>query len=70
MPTILFSAPYMIPSLERFQPVFDRFNLELIVPDVNERLEESQILAYAGHFDGAICGDDHFTARVLEECSP
>ncbi len=60
----------MIPSLERFQPVFDRFNLELIVPDVNERLEESQILAYAGHFDGAICGDDHFTARVLEECSP
>ena len=70
MPTILFSAPYMIPFLERFQPVFDRFNLELIIPELNERLEESQILEYAGNFIGTICGDDHYTARVLEACSP
>ena len=70
MPTILFSAPYMIPFLERFQPIFDRFNLELIIPEVNERLGEEQILKFAGDFDGTICGDDHYTARVLEECSP
>jgi D-3-phosphoglycerate dehydrogenase len=60
----------MIPFLERFQPVFDRFHLELIVATVQERLEENELLAYAGKIDGVICGDDRFTARVLEACSP
>ena len=70
MPTILLSAPYMIPFLERFQPVFEEHGLEVIVPDVNERLNEEDLLPYAGQFDGAICGDDHYTARVLEACAP
>ena len=70
MPTVLFSAPYMVPFLDRFRPVFVRFGLDLIVAPVEERLEEEQILAYAGQFDGAICGDDRFTARVLEACAP
>jgi len=71
MATILFTAPYMIPQLDRFRHVFERFNLELIVPqEVQERLEEAQLLAYAGQFDGTICGDDRYTARVLQACSP
>jgi D-3-phosphoglycerate dehydrogenase len=70
MPTILLSAPYMIPFLDRFQAVFEDHGLELIVPDVNERLNEEDLLAYAGQFDGAICGDDRYTARVLEACAP
>lgn len=70
MPVILLSAPYMLPFIERFKPVFDHYNIELLVPEVNERLEEEEILAYAGEFDGAICGDDRYTARVLQACSP
>ncbi len=70
MPVILLSAPYMLPFIDRFKPVFDHFNLELLTPEVNERLEEVEILAYAGQFDGAICGDDRYTARVLQACSP
>lgn len=70
MPRIMFSAPYMIPFLERFRPIFDRYNLDLIVPEVTERLNEQQILNYAGSFDGTICGDDHYTARALNACSP
>lgn len=70
MYTVLLSAPYIIPSLERFQPVFDRYGLHIIVAPVAERLEEEQILAYAGQFDGALCGDDRYTARVLEACAP
>lgn len=70
MPNILFSAPYMLPFVERFHPVFARYNIELIVPEVHERLEEEEILKYAGEFDGAICGDDRYSARVLEACSP
>jgi D-3-phosphoglycerate dehydrogenase len=67
---ILFSAPYMITSLDRFRPELEGYGLELIVPDVHERLSEEEILQFAGQFDGAICGDDRYTARVLEVCAP
>lgn len=67
---VLFTAPYMIPFVDRFRPVFDKYNLELIVPDVQERMEEADLLQYAGQFDGAICGDDRYTLRVIEACSP
>ncbi len=70
MPTVLMTAPYMIPFLERFKPVFAKYRLELIVPDVEERMEEDDLLKYASQFDGAICGDDRYTARVIEACSP
>jgi D-3-phosphoglycerate dehydrogenase len=69
-PTILFSAPYMIPSLDRFRPILEQNGLDLITPEVHERLDESDLLKYAGKFDGAICGDDRFTLRVLEACTP
>lgn len=70
MPTVLFSAPYMLPCLDRCRPVFERYGIDLIVPEVRERLEEAELLHYAGQFDGAICGDDCYTARVLEACAP
>ncbi len=70
MPTILLTAPYMIPFLDRFRPVFEHYGLEVIVPQVNERMEEDDLLAYAGQFDGTICGDDRYTARVLQACAP
>ena len=68
--TILFTAPYMIPFVDRFKPVFDKYNIDLLIPDVHERMEESELLKYAGQFDGAICGDDRYTARVIEACAP
>lgn len=70
MPTVLMTAPYMIPFLDRFCPVFEKHGIELIVPEVRERMEEADLLKYAGQFDGAICGDDRYTARVLEACAP
>ena len=70
MPTVLMTAPYMIPFIDRFEPVFARHGLDLIVANVRERMEEPELLAYAGQFDGAVCGDDRFTARVLEACVP
>ena len=71
MPYYLFSAPYMIPFLDRFSPVFERLWIG------SDRLrmctsawKKMNLLAYAGQFDGAICGDDRYTARVLEACAP
>jgi D-3-phosphoglycerate dehydrogenase len=68
--TILISAPYMIPVLPRFRPIFESLGLELIVPDVRERLSEAELLSFAGQFDGTICGDDRYTQPVLEACAP
>ena len=68
--TVLLTAPYMLPFVDRFKPIFDQYNIDLIVPDVHERMEEADLLDYAGQFDGAICGDDRFTLRVLEACAP
>jgi len=68
--TVLFTAPYMIPFVDRFKPVFDKYNIRLIVPVVRERMEEADLLQYAGQFDGAICGDDRYSARVINACAP
>jgi D-3-phosphoglycerate dehydrogenase len=70
MNTVLISAPYMIPLLGRFKPVFEQHAIALIVPEVRERLEEAQLLDLAAQFDGTICGDDIYTARVLQACAP
>jgi len=68
--TVLISAPYFLAVLERFRPLLEAYGLKVIAPQVRERLEEEDLLAYAGQFDGALCGDDRYTARVLEACSP
>jgi D-3-phosphoglycerate dehydrogenase len=70
MSTILFTAPYLIPVLDRYKPIFEQHRIDLIVPEVQERLEESELLRYAGKFDGTICGDDQYSKRVLEACAP
>ncbi|MHB8192746.1 MAG: phosphoglycerate dehydrogenase [Bellilinea sp.] len=68
--TILMSAPYMLPTIDRFKPVFEHYGIDLIQPEVHERLSEQEILRYAGQFDGAICGDDRYTEQVLQACLP
>lgn len=70
MLTVLVSAPYIIPILPRFRPILEGYGLQLVVPEVHECLHEDELMAYAGQFDGTICGDDHYTARVLQACAP
>ena len=70
MPTVLVSAPYMIPIIDRFRPLLESYGLELVIAPVQERLNEGQLLALAGSFDGTLCGDDAYTERVLQACAP
>lgn len=62
---VMVSAPYMQPVIDRFRPIFDEKGIELVVPPVNERMSEEELLKWIGDIDGAICGDDRFTERVL-----
>lgn len=62
---VLLTAPYMQWELDRFRPVFAEHDVELVVPPVFERMEEEDLLPWVGDIDGAICGDDRYTPRVL-----
>jgi len=70
MATVLLSAPYVLPFIDRFRAVFDHYGIDLLIPDVHERMEEEQILEYAGQFDGTICGDDRYSEKVINACLP
>jgi D-3-phosphoglycerate dehydrogenase len=62
---VMVSAPYMQPVLDRFRSRFEEKDVELVVPPVEERMEEEELLEWIGDVDGVICGDDRFTERVL-----
>jgi D-3-phosphoglycerate dehydrogenase / 2-oxoglutarate reductase len=70
MATILLTAPYMIPYLDRFVPVLEHYGCEVIVPEVNERMSEAELLVYAGQVDGSICGDDAYEQMCWLEFAP
>lgn len=70
MTTVLLTAPYMLPFVERFKPFFDHYRLELLVPVVHERMSEEELLGYAGQFDATVCGDDRYSEPVLRACLP
>jgi len=63
---VLVSAPYMQPVLDRFGEFFQQNRIEVVVPPVDERLEEKDLLLWVSDIDGAICGDDRFTEKVLD----
>lgn len=62
---ILISAPYLLPVVEEFRPMLESRGCEVVVADVEERLEESDLLPIMGDIDGVVCGDDKFTAKVI-----
>lgn len=68
--TVLFSAPYMLPHVDRFRPFFEKQGISLVLPEVKERLTEELLMQYAGRVDGVICGDDRFTASILQAFTP
>lgn len=64
---VLVTAPYFIPIVERFRATFDQHGITTIVPDVEERMSEAQLLRVVHDIDGTICGDDAYTERVLDK---
>jgi D-3-phosphoglycerate dehydrogenase len=67
---ILVSAPYLLPELQRFEAVFEQAGVDVLRAVMTERLSEAELLGYAGEVDGVLCGDDQFTAQVLERFAP
>jgi D-3-phosphoglycerate dehydrogenase len=68
--TVLITAPYILPVFDRFQYLFDEADIEVILEDVEERLDEEDLLKFAGKIDGTICGDDKYSREVIEKFIP
>ena len=63
---VLISAPYAMPVINVYRKRLEAENCDIIVAEVNERLEEHELLPIVSDVDGIICGDDRITARVIE----
>ncbi len=66
---VLISAPYMLPVPGEFRSCLEAEGVEIVTVHVRERLSEEELLPVVGTIDGAICGDDQFTRRVLRRAS-
>lgn len=65
--TVLISAPYMMYNIQAFTQYLTECGLTVIVADVQERLEETELLEYKGQYDVALIGDDRYSAKVLDQ---
>lgn len=63
---VLITAPYFQSVVDQYRSVFNKNEVELIIPEVNERMSEKELLAFIGDVDGIICGDDRVTRKVIE----
>jgi D-3-phosphoglycerate dehydrogenase len=62
---VLISAPRFLAAVEAFRSRLEAAGIEIVIVPVRERLCESELLAVVEAIDGAICGDDQFTEKVM-----
>lgn len=63
---VLITAPYFQLVVDQYRDIFDKNEIEIVVPPVNERMSEEELLGLVGDIDGIICGDDKITEKVLD----
>ena len=62
---VLITAPYFQLVVDKYRETFSKHGMEMIVPQVNERMSEEELLPLVGNIDGILCGDDEITKKVL-----
>lgn len=62
---VLVSAPKFLEAVEEFRSRLEAAGVEIVIVPVRERLSENELLAIVETIDGAICGDDQFTEKVM-----
>ena len=62
---VLISAPKFLSVVEEFRARLESAGIEVVTVPVRERLSETELLEVVETIDGAICGDDRFTEKVL-----
>jgi D-3-phosphoglycerate dehydrogenase len=63
----MISALALLQDIEAYRPRFAERGVRVLTTDVRDHLSEADLLRLGSSFDGVICGDDEFTARVIAE---
>lgn len=64
---VLITAPYLQLAIDPYRDFFIEKDIEIVVPEVNERMSEKELLALMSDVDGILCGDDKITEKVLNQ---
>ncbi len=64
---VLITAPYFQLVIDTYREELERQGIELVVPPVNERMSENELLPFVGDVHGILCGDDKITEAVLAQ---
>lgn len=62
---VLVTAPYFQSVYDRYKDRMERMGLEVILPEVRERLSEQELIPLMDGVHGVISGDDQFTEKAL-----
>ena len=62
---VLVSCMHLQRHIDRYREVFQKHDLQIEMPQVEQMLHEHELLKIIGRFQGVIAGDDEFTAKVL-----
>lgn len=64
---VLITCPHLQRTIDLYRDRFTDQDIAIEVPPLVQQLSEDELLAIIDRFDGAIAGDDPFTAKVLEK---
>jgi D-3-phosphoglycerate dehydrogenase len=65
MKKVLLSAPYMLIEGDKFEGFFKENDIDVTYAEIIEHMSEEELLDVIAEYDGAICGDDPYTRKVL-----
>ena len=65
---VLISVPFLQKDISKFRTIFHKNQIKTDIPKIKgQQLSEKKLLSIINKYDGIICGDDIFSARVLEK---
>jgi phosphoglycerate dehydrogenase-like enzyme len=69
MTRVLITCPQMLRHADEYRTRLAAVGIDADTPDVVQQLSEDELVAIIDRYDGAIAGDDQYTARVLEHAT-
>lgn len=64
---VLITCKQLQQTIDSYRSLFSEHGIEIELPHVVQKLDESHLLKIIDRFDGVIAGDDEFTAKVMEK---
>ena len=69
MTRVLITCPQMLRHADEYRTRLAAVGIDADTPDVVQQLSEDELVAIIDRYDGAIAGDDPYTARVFEHAT-